>query len=199
LTNFVKKEENYKKLTVPACAFITFESDDGLNEALNYSKRTTWWANRNKKEDDGYENVSILKVQPKFIASTEPTNIIWENRHIKGINYGARVFSALFITTLMLMISFTVIILFKQTSIKYNMKFPNVDCEEIINLDKPERNLHRAGLEYIDWIATDGAAPLNGALQCFCDTESKTIGPQKWIIDKKYSAPYDIEDINDTP
>lgn len=81
------------------------------------------------------------------------------------------------ITFFMLTISFTVIIAFKQTSIKYNMKFPNVDCEEIVNLENPERNLRRAGLEYLDWIATDGAAPLNGALQCFCDAESKTKGP----------------------
>lgn len=113
LTKFVKDEENYNKLTVPACAFITFESDDGLNEALNYSKRSRWWANRNAKNDDGFEYVSLLGVQPKFIASTEPTNIIWENRHIKGVNYGARVFVALLITFFMLSISFATIIAFK--------------------------------------------------------------------------------------
>jgi hypothetical protein len=129
LTKFVKEEENYDKLTVPACAFITFESDDGRNEALNYSKRSSWWANRNVEADDGFEYVALLGVQPKFITSTEPTNIIWENRHIKGYNYGARVSAALLITFFMLIISFTVIIGFKQTSIKYNMKFPNVDCD----------------------------------------------------------------------
>jgi hypothetical protein len=113
LTKFVKDENNYKKLTVPACAFITFESDDGLNEALNYSKRSSWWANRNATEDDGFEYVSLLGIQPKFITSTEPTNIIWENRHIKGFNYGTRVAAALLITFFMLLISFTVIIGFK--------------------------------------------------------------------------------------
>jgi hypothetical protein len=113
LTEFVKNEENYEKLTVPACAFITFESDDGFGEALNYSRRSTWWANRNQSRDDGFEYVSLYGIQPKFIASTEPTNIIWENRHIKGFNYGARVCTAMAITFFMLIISFTVIIAFK--------------------------------------------------------------------------------------
>ena len=63
------------------------------------------------------------------------------------------------------------------------MKFPNVDCEEIVNLNNTSRNLHRAGLEYLDWIETEGAAPLNGALQCFCDAQRKTLGPQKWIAE----------------
>lgn len=29
--------ETLKRLTQPVCAFITFESDDGYNEALEYS------------------------------------------------------------------------------------------------------------------------------------------------------------------
>jgi hypothetical protein len=69
---------------------------------------------------------------PKFIPATEPTNIIWENRHIKGFNYGARVFIALFITGVMLGLSFALIIGFKQTSIYYENKFPKVDCDLII-------------------------------------------------------------------
>lgn len=35
----------YDKLTRPVCAFITFESDDGYLEALNYSKRG-WFARK---------------------------------------------------------------------------------------------------------------------------------------------------------
>ena len=137
MTDFVKNSDNYEKLTVPACAFITFESDDGFGEALNYSRRSSWWANRNTSEDDGFDYVNLFGVMPKFIASTEPTNIIWENRHIKGFNYAKRVFTAMAITFVMLIISFTVIIAFKQTSIKYDMKFPSVDCDEIINSEDP--------------------------------------------------------------
>ena len=31
-------EDNYENLTRPVTAFITFNSDDGLNEALLYNK-----------------------------------------------------------------------------------------------------------------------------------------------------------------
>ena len=80
----------------------------------------------------------------------------------------------------MLMVSFTMIIIFKQTSIKYNMKFPSVDCDEVLNMEDPTKNVLRAGLEFLDW-NVNPEAPLNGALQCFCDNEAKTLGPQKWI------------------
>lgn len=54
------------------------------------------------------------------------------------------------ITAFMLAISFLMIIVFKQTSIKYNMKFPNVDCDELLS-DDLAKNQHRAGLEFLDW------------------------------------------------
>lgn len=71
----------------------------------------------------------LLNKIPKFIKATEPTNIIWEHRHIKGFNYMTRVFGALLITSIMLGASFAMIISFKQTSIYYNEKFPKVDCD----------------------------------------------------------------------
>jgi hypothetical protein len=55
----------------------------------------------------------ILGEDPKFIAATEPTNIIWEHRHIKGFNKCARVVTATLITFAMLLTSFAVIIAFK--------------------------------------------------------------------------------------
>ena len=96
----------------------------------------------------------------------------------------------------MLMISFTMIIIFKQTSIRYNMKFPSVDCTEVLSADDSAKNLHKAGLEFLDWNVNPDA-PLNGALQCFCDNERKTLGPQKWIAEFKYKSSYAIKDIDD--
>ena len=39
LAAMVQDSEMYVKLTRPVCAFITFESDDGYNEALSYAKK----------------------------------------------------------------------------------------------------------------------------------------------------------------
>ena len=82
-----------------------------MNEALNYSRTASWFSGRNV--DNDFETEMLLNQVPKFTAATEPTNIIWENRHIKGINYGARIFGALCITAIMLALSFAMIISFK--------------------------------------------------------------------------------------
>ena len=93
----------------------------------------------------------ILNTIPKFIPATEPTNIIWENRHIKGFHFGARFFGALIITTVMLALSFALIISFKQTSIYYDNKFPKVDCVQIIKRFESEAELLEiAGYEFLD-------------------------------------------------
>jgi hypothetical protein len=42
------------------------------------------------------------------------------------------------------------------------MKFPTVDCAELLS-DDSAKNLHRAGLEFLDW-NVNPKAPLNGAL-----------------------------------
>jgi hypothetical protein len=109
-------DEKYDNLTRPVTAFITFNSDDGLNEALLYNKQDAFY--RDNSNENQFVHKRILDVIPRFIQATDPTNIIWEHRHIKGIRYGCRVFSALVIAFIMLTLSFTVIINFKQEQIK---------------------------------------------------------------------------------
>lgn len=111
------------------CAFITFKSDDAYNEAISYSKNVKSFARRNA--DDGFEERSILNKKPKFLPATEPTNIIWENRHIKGINFAARVVGAFLIAVFMLAVSFYIIILFKRSEMVFKDKFGSVNCGAI--------------------------------------------------------------------
>ena len=75
----VKDHNMYIKLTRPVCAFITFESDDGYNEALSYTKKG--WLSKVTAGDDKATTANILGRPVNFVAATEPTNIIWENRH----------------------------------------------------------------------------------------------------------------------
>lgn len=48
LTRIVKNPANYEKLTRPVCAFVTFESDYGQAEAINYTKRLHYNRLRNQ-------------------------------------------------------------------------------------------------------------------------------------------------------
>lgn len=75
-----------------------------------------------------YEREQILGVDLKLTEATEPTNIIWENRHIRGFRLCRRAISAIIVVTFVLVISFAVIYAFKKISIKYDNKFPRVDC-----------------------------------------------------------------------
>ena len=67
----------------------------------------------------------------KFIPAPEPTNIIWENRHIKGIKFYGRAISASLITAFMLALSFAAIYHFKKISIDASNEFPEVNCGSI--------------------------------------------------------------------
>jgi len=101
------------KLTRPVCAFITFETDDGKNEALAFSKKNPWWRRKNE-ESDGLVHETLFNHEIKFKQATEPTNIIWENRHIKGINFCARATGVLLIIAFMLFLTFSIIFAFKK-------------------------------------------------------------------------------------
>jgi len=43
MSELVKNPANFDRLTTPVVAFITFESDDGANMAIEYSKYKKWY------------------------------------------------------------------------------------------------------------------------------------------------------------
>lgn len=63
--------EEFEKLTEPVGAFIIFEEEDGIIIALEESKNNP--------------DAKLLGQKMNFKPATEPTNIIWENRHITVI------------------------------------------------------------------------------------------------------------------
>jgi len=116
ITRMISKQEataSFKNWYKPVAAFITFETDDGKVEAISYSRKKQWYKYSKETEESVIHETLFNKV-PKFKQATEPTNIIWENRHIKGINYCARVTSAMMIAIFMLTITFWTIFAFKQ-------------------------------------------------------------------------------------
>ena len=97
-----------------------------------YSKWDKWY--QRKDPNDPYidfEREKILGDTTYFISATEPTNIQWENRHIKGVNYFGRLTAAILIVLLLLALSFTAIVVFKRQSIKSQEKFGEVDCDAV--------------------------------------------------------------------
>ena len=68
------KDNDMDKLIRPVDAFITFEEEDGKIVADSY-------------EHDPKHETFFLGKRLEFIEATEPTNIIWENRHNDAIHY----------------------------------------------------------------------------------------------------------------
>lgn len=96
----------------PVCAFITFRSDDHKTFALQYSEKA---AEYQKDTTMNFTKRDLFNgIDTKFKETTQPSNIIWENRHIKGINYCSRVTGAFIIMIFMLTITFWIIFAFKQ-------------------------------------------------------------------------------------
>ena len=97
----------YERLTVPVSAFITFESDNGKLCALK---------NRSTK---------VVLGQPlKFIDASEPTDIIWENRHLTSWDYTKNQTIAAVIIFVLLLGSFIIVFLVAQFSSKVSSTYP---------------------------------------------------------------------------
>jgi len=132
-------DDVYEDLTRPVCAFITFSSDDGYQEALNFSKKG--WFRRKMEEgffcgcgkveenDDG-SGPLLLGKSMLFTAASEPTNIIWENRHIKGGNYYGRFLAAILWLTVLIAGAFVIIYIAKKESIHNARTESKVNCNE---------------------------------------------------------------------
>lgn len=141
----IKDEKEYEHLTKPVCAFITFVTDDGKNTALAYSERGNMWT---RKATVTLDKETLFNQEPHFIDSTQPTNIIWENRHIKGINYGTRLFGAFLVIMFMLTITFSIIFACKRLQNTNQEKWPSPDCTELYSNSGETLINHYAGVEW---------------------------------------------------
>jgi hypothetical protein len=90
------KAENYDSLTRPVCAFITFEEEDSYILAQNFEK-------------GGISKGTFLSEDLYFTEATEPTNIIWENRHFTERERWIRASHAVLIIFVLVTISFSII------------------------------------------------------------------------------------------
>lgn len=124
--NFVKMREqdevvnqlfqDFDSLTVPVSAFITFLDEDAKIIALK--NRT---------------NSMLLGTTMRFTGASEPTDIIWENRHFTKWDYIKRQAFAFVIIAILLFGSFIVVYLVASYSAKIASTYPSVNCSNIVS------------------------------------------------------------------
>jgi len=123
--------DNFDKLTVPVSAFITFEEEDGKILAL----RTT-------------SSSRLIGQDFRFKEASEPTDIIWENRHFTRWDYIKRQTFAFIIIFILLLGSFIVVYIVASYSSKISNTYPAVQCTSIEKDYSPSLEEYA----YKDWI-----------------------------------------------
>jgi hypothetical protein len=68
----------------------------------------------------------------EFIESTEPTNIIWENRHYDDTHYFKQGLKVLILVACLLAVSFVTIYFFKSDAIAQARKYPSIKADDVI-------------------------------------------------------------------
>jgi len=106
--------QDFDSLTVPVSAFITFEEEDAKILALR---------NRTTKQ--------LLGKPMHFQNASEPTDIIWENRHFTRWDYFKRQTFAFVIIGILLLVSFIVVYMVAAYSAEVTSTYPQVNCGSI--------------------------------------------------------------------
>ena len=165
--------KKYDKFTTPTAAFITFESDDSREIAVDFNSDLS-----SKKK--------VIGAPMVFEDASEPTDIIWENRHWSAKALFIRQLIATAIIAVLLMVSFVIIFLISTYSAKIQSVFPPVECEGIKKAYTGDLFKEYAVDDY-EYISTRDDVQSSGTLQCFCQQE-KIDNPDSYMTDTYGSA-----------
>lgn len=118
------KTKNVEKYNRPVTAFLTFENEEGINRCRAYTDVV--------ENDDQYSHFkTFLGEQLNFEDASEPTDIIWENRHFTSWDRFKRTLIVVGYVTVILSISFVIIFFCSQEANKPLLKYPPMNCTEM--------------------------------------------------------------------
>jgi len=73
-------KNNYKKITTPVCAFITFTTQ----EAYERCNRYLFKIDEIGRKNPDYKKVEIMTQKLDILKAPDPTNIVWKDLGISG-------------------------------------------------------------------------------------------------------------------
>lgn len=121
IDNILKDEKILNKLQSPCSVFATFETEEGYNRAKLM----------NEQVSAGILPKSFGKLLTKEIkleGASEPTDIIWENRHFTKFTRTWKRCVSYFIILVCLVLSGTIIYFCSSTSTELKTKYPKTNC-----------------------------------------------------------------------
>ena len=201
----LKDESLLNKLQTPCSVFATFETEEGVNRALELNKQI--------KQKILPKSFGRICQQPIEIQSaSEPSDIIWENRSFTEYQRNVKRIISYIIILILLAISGTVIYLCSSTSTDLKTRYPATNClADAQNYNHPYKSITQdyldkhPGVAYYSNMQTDAVKEFianeaikerkrNGikgeklhyttVLKCFCTFESAA----KVELTKAYTA-----------
>ena len=148
---------DFIKLTIPTSAFITFEKDD-----------SAVYADMVKNS-----NKTLLGQEFKFDRCSEPTDIIWENRHFSPTQYKMRELAAFILIGVLLAGSAAFIYWVSAFSAEMAAVFPPADCEQLSQAYGGYEQMKSYAVSDYDFVQANPGKQSSGCLQCFCINEKK--------------------------
>ena len=85
----------------PCSVFVTFESEEGYQRALNY--------NSTLDLPDYKQYSTLLGQEIEIVAASEPSDIIWENRYLRPHDRLLRTAAVSLVVLVLLCFSFSII------------------------------------------------------------------------------------------
>jgi len=160
LENMFDEESSYLKQTTPNSAFIVFEEEGVKQMALDNEHH----AEKSRQLFD-FPDSQFLN----FIEASEPTNIIWQNRHFTDSDYLKRGLIAYSIVALLILASFVGIFLVANYQAEVSGVFPQVNCSDVKEVYGDD--LQNFAVQDYDFITSIAGTQSNGCLQCFCQDQ----------------------------
>ena len=125
------KNGNLEDLMTPCSAFMTFENEEGLNRAMNF--------NETVNSDPNFADLGIWlnEFELNIEGASEPSDIIWENRHFTDGDRLKKKMIVIVIMALLLLSSFCLIYICASYSLKLLTVYPDVACESLPEYSSP--------------------------------------------------------------
>lgn len=108
----------------PVTAFITFETQEGHERALKYEKKFYPWQRGESK--------TLLGEKLILEQAEEPSDIIWENRHVNKKTQTIKSLIVALISIFILVGAFILYYYIRKQIINRQSKYQSVNCAEIL-------------------------------------------------------------------
>lgn len=154
-------------LTRPVSVFMTFQQEEGIKRALVFE-------NDEKKSDPAYAEMYdwLEKCQIEIEQASEPSDIIWENRHFTPEQRFRKAIIVVLTVGFALFISFCVVFNLRSYSNELSSKYPAADCAAF-NQNYPNLEPFAAQEYALNELLEAGNrdTQFSGFLSCFCDDQ----------------------------